>query len=183
MKKLAAGAFALAASALLAGTARAQIPHITPFAFEARAGIGVPTGDFNSTANPGVTLNGNITYQLPIPVIGLGIYAGYDINKFKHQGGGNYTDNGVDIGARLGIPTPLIPIDPFLKAGVVIHRLKLTDAPAGNFSDSGVGVEVGAGLGFGFGPLSLTPGLSYVHFKAGQRASYAKADVGLRVRI
>jgi hypothetical protein len=182
MKKIAAGLLSVAASALLAGAAHAQIPHITPFAFEARAGVAVPTGSFNDAANPGYALNGNITYNA-IPLVG--VYAGYDYAHFGQDGGsGKFTDTGVDVGLRVGIPTPLIPIDPYLKGGVVFHRLKLTDAATQNFSDTGTGLEVGAGLGFGFGPLSLTPGVSYVHYNvAGGRASYVKADVGLRVRI
>lgn len=181
MKKISSGLLAAAATVLLAGTARAQIPHFTPFSFEARGGVAVPTGSFNHAANPGLALNGSVTYHA-IPLIG--IYAAYDYVRFDQEGGsGTYTDQGVDLGARLGIPTPLIPIDPYLKAGVVIHRLKLDGATTGNGSDNGTGVEVGAGLGFGFGPLSLTPGITYVHHSAAGRTSYVKADVGVRVRI
>jgi hypothetical protein len=180
MKKLSAGLAAAAALALAAAPAHAQIPHITPFAFEARAGVAVPTGDLNTVANPGFGVSGNITYSA-FPLIG--IYAGYGYNQFGEDGGnGTYKDHGVDVGARLGIPTPLIPIDPFLKAGVVVHRLELSGSSTGlnGSGDWGAGYEVGAGLGFGLGPASLTPGVTYVRH---QGVSYVQADVGLRLRI
>lgn len=178
MKKISVG-LAAAAAALLAGPARAQIPHITPFAFEARAGIGVPTGDLNDATKPGFGVSGNITYHA-FPLIG--IYAGYGYNQFGVDGGdGTFKDHGVDVGARLGIPTPLIPIDPYVKAGFIVHRLELSGAGIDDAkSDWGGGYEVGAGLGFGLGPASLTPGVTYVHH---QDISFVQADVGVRIRI
>jgi hypothetical protein len=189
MKKLTAGLFAVAAAALVAGPARAQIPHITPFAFEARAGAAIPTGDMNQDTGPGLALSGSITYHA-IPLVG--IYAGGTYDKFSLDGGGNATDSGLDVGARLGIPTPLIPIDPWIRAGVVVHRTKLTGGTDDFTSDWGTGYELGAGLGLGFGPISVTPGVGYVHYKANNgltvdnadfTVSYVKADVGVRIRI
>ncbi|HEX8905421.1 MAG TPA: outer membrane beta-barrel protein [Longimicrobiaceae bacterium] len=179
MQKLSVSLAAAAAVALLAGPARAQIPHITPFAFEARAGVAVPQGDLNDFAKPGFSVGGSVTYHA-IPLVG--IYGGYSYAQFGVEGGGgNFKDHGFDVGARLGLPTPLIPIDPYVKAGAVFHKLELTDGTS-TFGDTGIeaGYEVGAGVGFGFGPASLTPGVSYVHHKD---VSYVRADVGLRIRI
>ena len=193
MKKLTAGVVAAAATALLAGTAQAQLPTITPFAFEARAGVALPTGDLKEDTNPGVALSGSVTYHA-IPLIG--IYAGGSYARFsadlEDDAEGNATDMGFDVGARLGIPTPLIPIDPWIKAGLVVHRLKLSDDTDELDSDWGTGYEVGAGLGFGFGPVSITPGVSFVSYKSdfgdlGEDAeftvSYIRADIGVRIRI
>ena len=187
MKKITSAALALAATALFAGAANAQIPHITPFSFEARGGVAVPTGDLNDVAGPGLALNGNITYHF-IPVVG--VYAGYSVNKFSRDGAGDYQDNGAEVGLRVGIPTPLIPIDPWIKGGAVFHRLELSGAGTSDFNDSGVGFELGAGLGFGFGPISITPGVTYVSYKydasntlQDQNANYVKADIGVRVRL
>ncbi|HEV7588014.1 MAG TPA: hypothetical protein VGO40_07760 [Longimicrobium sp.] len=187
MQKLTTVAAALAGAALLAGPAAAQIPHITPFAFEGRAGAGVPMGDFSHLAGPGLAVSGSITYHA-VPL--LGVYAGASHAQFSRDAGaGDYKDTGFDVGARLGIPTPLIPIDPWIKAGVVIHRLELTGAGGADFSDWGTGYEVGAGLGLGFGPISITPGVSYVNHSyndgaaVDRKASYVKADVGVRIRI
>ncbi|HET7229454.1 MAG TPA: outer membrane beta-barrel protein [Longimicrobium sp.] len=188
MKKL---LFAAAASALIAAPAAAQIPHITPFSFEARAGAIVPTGDFSDDTKPGLALSGSVTYHA-IPLVG--IYAGYSYNRpsLDVDGvDGNVTDHGLDVGARLGIPTPLIPIDPWIKAGVVVHQLKLDGSGATDFdSDWKAGYEVGAGLGFGFGPVSVTPGVSYVHYKSSVDGAdgdvdvnYVKADIGVRIRL
>jgi hypothetical protein len=185
MKKLAAGAAALAA-ALLAAPAAAQIPHLTPFAFEARAGIAAPTGDLGDVAGNGFVVGGNITYHA-FPIVG--IYGGVSHAQFSvDDGDGDFKDSGFEIGARIGIPTPLIPIDPWIKGGAVFHRLELTGAGTDDFNDWGTGYEIGAGLGFGFGPVSVTPGVTYVSYKVDggggdDTASYVKAEVGVRVRI
>jgi hypothetical protein len=187
MKKTTLFAAALAGAALLAGPAAAQIPHFTPFAFEGRAGIAVPTGDLGDAAKNGYSLGGSITYHA-LPVVGF--YAGASMAKMSAEGTGDYTDSGFEVGARVGIPTPLIPIDPWIKAGVAFHRLELTDAGVSGFDDWGTGYEVGAGLGFGFGPLSITPGVTYVSYKVDDgssatdaTASLVKAEIGVRIRL
>ncbi|HYH78138.1 MAG TPA: outer membrane beta-barrel protein [Longimicrobium sp.] len=190
MKKLTAAALTLAATALVAAPARAQIPTFTPFAFEARAGAAIPTGDMNEDTGPGLALSGSVTYHA-IPLVG--IYAGGTYNKFSLDDGDgvDVSDTGLDIGARVGIPTPLIPIDPWIKGGVVVHRLKISDSEDDSSSDWGTGFEVGAGLGFGFGPVSITPGVGYVSYKANGdeidnedfTVSYFKADIGVRIRL
>jgi len=186
MKKTLSGAAALAALALLARPAAAQIPHITPFAFEGRAGIAAPTGDLGDVAKNGWILSGNITYQA-FPVVGF--YAGASHAQMSSEGTGDYKDTGFEVGARIGIPTPLIPIDPWIKGGAVFHNLTLSDAGTDTFDDWGTGYEVGAGLGFGFGPVSVTPGVGYVSYKVDDGGatdatiSYVKAELGVRIRI
>ena len=59
------------------------------------------------------------------------------------------------------------------------------------FRTSGFGLAlagVGAGLGFGFGPLSITPGVTYVSYKVDDgisatdmTASMVKAEIGVRI--
>lgn len=185
MKKLTATAAALAAAALLAGPAAAQIPHFTPFGFEGRAGLALPTGDLGDAAKTGYSLGGSVTYHA-LPIVGF--YAGASMAKMGAEDTGNYTDSGFELGARVGIPTPLIPIDPWIKGGVAFHRLELTDAGVDNFDDWGTGFEVGAGLGFGFGPLSITPGVTYLSYKVDTggsdgTASLVKAELGVRIRL
>src|ERR1700741_3142263 len=163
MKTLAAGAAALAAAALLPGPASAQIPHFPPFAFEGRAGVAVPTGDLGDAAGTGFAVGGSITYHA-LPLVGL--YAGASPAQFPADADdGDFKDAGFEVGARIGIPTPLIPIDPWIKAGAVFHQLELRGTAADDFDDWGTGFEVGAGLGFGFGPISITPGVTYVSYK------------------
>jgi len=188
MQKLTTAAAALAAAVLLAGPAAAQIPHLTPFAFEARAGVAVPMGDLGDVAGNGFSLGGSITYHA-FPVVGF--YAGASHATFSSDDSdGDYKDAGFELGARIGIPTPLIPIDPWIKAGAVFHQLELSGAGTDDFDDWGTGYEVGAGLGFGFGPVSITPGVTYVSFKindgssaSDDTASHVKAELGVRVRI
>ncbi|HET7464699.1 MAG TPA: outer membrane beta-barrel protein [Longimicrobium sp.] len=187
MKKL---LFAAAAAALVAGPAAAQIPHITPFSFEGRAGVALPTGDFNDGVDPGVEFSGSITYHA-IPLVG--IYVGGTYAKFSvDEDDVDLSDAGLDVGARIGIPTPLIPIDPWIKAGVVVHQARVSDAGVTDHTDWGTGFEVGGGLGFGFGPVSVTPGISYVKYNStigegtdaeDAHVSYLKADIGVRIRI
>jgi hypothetical protein len=190
MKKLTAAA-ALAGAALLAGPAAAQIPHFTPFAFEARGGVAVPTGDFGEVARNGFVVGGSITYHA-VPLVGIYVGASYAQMPVIDVGDdyGDYKDTGFELGARVGIPTPLIPIDPWIKGGVAFRRLQLdvagteTDA----FDDWGIGYEVGAGLGFGFGPISITPGVGYVSYRVDDdgddaTVSYVKAEIGVRIRL
>ena len=183
------------AAAAAAAPAQAQIPSITPFSFEVRGGVAVPTGDFKDElqATPGLALSGTVTYHA-IPMIG--IYGGFTYNRYGVDddlaeliGDGNFVETGVDVGARLAIPTPLIPIDPWIRAGVLFHKLGgdgFEDEDFNEDSDTGFGWEVGAGLGFGFGPVSLTPGISFVSFDvdgADASATYFRADVGVRIRL
>jgi hypothetical protein len=187
MRKLTTTAAALAGAALLAGPAAAQIPHITPFAFEARAGVAVPTGDLGDAAKNGFAVGGSITYHA-LPLVGL--YAGASHAQFSAEAvDGDYKDTGFELGARLGIPTPLIPIDPWIKGGAAFRRLELDIPSTGDsFDEWGLGFEVGAGLGFGFGPVSITPGVSYVSYQVDddgddRTVSYVKADIGVRIRL
>ncbi len=187
---LLAGALAAVA---LAAPARAQLPSITPFSFEARAGVALPTGDLGDVANTGYTLSGSATYHF-IPMVG--IYAGYTHSRFEVEGddeaGYDLVDSGFDLGARLAIPTPLIPIDPWIKGGLVFHKISAEGEDIDeddDDSDRELGFQVGAGLGFGIGPVSLTPGVSLISYKVGGEGdddvtlSYWEASIGVRIRL
>lgn len=188
MKTRLVGMLAAAAVMIAASPARAQLPHITPFSFEARGGGALPTGDFNDVADPGPTLEGSVTFHA-FPFVGL--YGAYRWTKFGGEGDGEFTETGPGVGVRVDIPTPLIPIDPWIRAGAAFRKIEgegFTN-PALNFeSDTQVGIEVGAGIGFGFGPVSLTPSVAYVTYEpdgapADFDVSYWRADVGLRIRL
>jgi hypothetical protein len=188
---LLAGALAAAA---LAAPAQAQLPSITPFSFEVRGGLAIPTEQLkdDSQASTGTVLSGSVTFHA-IPLIG--IYAGVTRASFgvddEFSEEGEYTSTGFDVGARLAIPTPLIPIDPWIKAGLTFQKLEGSDFEDEDFNietDTKMGYEVGAGLGFGFGPVSITPGVSYVRYKFDDFGEdvdigYVKADIGVRIRI
>jgi len=183
------------AAAAAAAPAQAQIPSITPFSFEVRGGVAIPTGDFNNDlgAAPGLALSGTVTYHA-LPMIG--IYGGFSYTRFgvdddlaEIVGDGHYVDTGVDVGARLAIPTPLIPIDPWIRAGVLFHKIGgegFDDDDFNSDTDMSFGYEVGAGLGFGFGPVSLTPGVSWVSHSiedSDSNVTYIRADIGVRIRL
>jgi hypothetical protein len=182
---------ALAAVALTA-PARAQLPSFTPFSFEARAGVAMPTGDLKDVANTGYTLSGSATYHF-IPMVG--IYGGYTYSRFEVEGddesGYDLVDSGFDLGARLAIPTPLIPIDPWIKGGLVFHKVNVEgeNIEEDDDSDAQLGFQVGGGLGFGIGPVSLTPGVSFISYKVDNEddddvtLSYWEASIGVRIRL
>ncbi|HEX6041640.1 outer membrane beta-barrel protein [Longimicrobium sp.] len=204
MKKTSLGLFSLVAAAAFAVPAHAQIPNITPFSLEVRGGLAVPTGDFGEkvgddpSVETGYTVGANATYHF-MPL--LGVYAGYTYNRFGLDGfdGVDVVDQGLSAGVRVAVPTPLIPIDPYLKAGVVYNRVgfefdegddggELDDATE---SDQSLGFEVGAGIGIGLGPkLSFTPQVTYTRYEPqfdGEgievNVEHVRVDVGLRIRL
>jgi opacity protein-like surface antigen len=190
MKKI---AFVLvaAAAAAAAGRASAQVPlpTLTPFSVEARGGVSVPTGDLKDVAKTGWTAGASLTYHaLPL----FGVYAGYSMDEWTSKlGSGKARESGLDVGARLSIPTPMIPIDPWIKAGAVFHNVKVSgsDDPADDFTtDRKWGWQLGAGLGLTLGPkVSVTPGVTYTHLKStsefGGTLQHVRADIGLRIRV
>lgn len=199
MKKIASGLLALAATAALAGNAHAQIPNFTPFALEVRGGVALPQGDLKEgdVFDTGYTTGANLTYHF---MPSLGAYVGFTRNSFafKESDGGDadvkFNTSGIDAGLRLSVPTPLIPIDPFVKAGVIYHKVEL-DSKGGNATtDPELGFEVGAGVGINILPkLQLTPAVSYSQFKVSAdedegetesaNVSVLRLDIGLRLRI
>lgn len=196
MKKIATGLVALAAVAL-AGSAQAQVMPVSPFALEVRGGLAFPTGDFGEgdDVESGITYGANGTFQF-MPM--LGIYAGYTRSDFGTDEDVDITDQGFSGGLRLAIPTPMIPVDPYVKAGVVYNKLEFSGTDGGVRlgveSDRSLGFEVGAGVGIGLGPrLSFTPQVTYTKYspkfdEAGlddvvPDVSHIRVDVGLRMRL
>jgi hypothetical protein len=194
------GLLSLVAAAAFSAPVQAQLPNVTPFAFEVRGGLAFPTGDLKDTEDDvgsvesGVTFGANVTFHF-MPM--LGIYAGYTYNQFGVEGLEelDLTDQGFNAGVRIAVPTPLIPIDPYLKAGLVYNQLSFSfDGEDEDFidSDHSLGFEVGAGVGIGLGPkLSFTPQVTYTSYKPkydGENdddftVSHIRVDVGLRLRL
>ena len=195
------GLLSLVAAAAFATPAHAQIPNVTPFSFEVRGGLAFPTGDFgedtgddSGDTQTGYTVGANVTFHF-MPL--LGIYGGYTYNRFGLENLDDIdgVDQGFDLGVRLGVPTPLIPIDPYVKAGLIYHKLGVEGAAAGDDfigdSDNSLGFEVGAGLGIGIGPkLSFTPQVTYSRYEPkfdGEgidfNVEHIRVDVGLRLRL
>jgi opacity protein-like surface antigen len=199
MKKSIAAFLPLVAAAAFAAPVHAQLPNATPFSFEVRGGFAIPTGDFGESADDvgsvesGLTLGANATFHFT-PL--LGIYAGYTRNTFGVEGLDelDVIDEGFDAGLRVAIPTPLIPIDPYIKAGLVYNSLRYEfDGSGEEFvdSDRSLGFEVGAGIGIGLGPkLSFTPQVTYSRYEPkydGEsddfKVEHLRLDVGLRLRL
>lgn len=194
---------ALAAVVAAAAPAHAQLPNLTPFSFEVRGGLASPSGDFGETGGSiddiligletGYTVGVSATYHInPL----LGIYGGYAYSRFSVEAGEtDMVDRGFNAGVRVAIPTPLIPIDPYVRAGLVYntvgYELDIDEMHFDHYSDRSVGFEVGAGIGIGLGPkLSFTPQLTYTRYApryddgdAGFDVEHLRADVGLRLRL
>lgn len=201
MKKTTLGLLSLVAAAAFAAPAQAQLPNVTPFAFEVRGGLVFPTGDFGDpdaedvgSIESGTTLGANVTFHF-MPM--LGIYAGYTRNQFGVEGLEelDVIDQGFSGGLRFAVPTPLLPIDPYVKAGLVYNQLSFEfDGDDEEFidSDRSLGFEVGAGVGIGLGPkLSFTPQVTYTSYAPkydGEndddfKVQHIRLDVGLRLRL
>jgi len=204
MKKTSLGFLSLAAATAFAAPAHAQLPNVTPFSVEVRGGIAIPTGEFGEDEDglgvkSGTTLGANATFHF-MPL--LGIYAGYSRNQFDIEGedDADIIDSGFEAGVRLAVPTPLIPIDPYVKVGAVYHDLKLQSGDGNTeiafTSDRSFGFEVGAGVGIGLGPkLSFTPQVTYTRYTPDfdeeelglegvvPDVSHVRVDVGLRLRL
>ncbi len=198
MKKSTLGLLSLAAAAAFAAPVQAQLPNVTPFAFEVRGGLVFPTGEFGEdedlgSLEPGTTLGANVTLHF-IPV--LGFYAGFTQNRFgvERLDELEAIDQGFSGGVRVAVPTPLIPIDPYLKAGMVYNQLGFEmDGEGADYvdSDRSLGFEIGAGIGIGIGPkLSFTPQVTYTSYEPrfdgesdGFKVQHFRVDVGLRLRL
>lgn len=175
-----------AAALALACAAASPLAAQLPLSVEARGGVALPTGTFRDAARGGPAGEVSATWHaLPL----IGIYGAYQWNRFGWDDtGGDATDAGFALGVRITIPTPLIPIDPWIRAGVVAHRLK-----AGTLSeDAKPGWEAGAGLAFPLARgLTLTPGVLWTRYQHGSgmadgellRVRHVRADVGLRLRF
>lgn len=202
MKKIATGLVALAAVAL-AGSAQAQVMPVSPFSVEVRGGLAFPTGELDDVADNGITVGANGTFMFT-PMLGL--YAGFTYNsfslgeEFEALGvDGSVNDYGFDAGVKAMFATPTLPVSPFLKGGLVYHKLDLDfedfelgeeEVLDGEFA---LGFEVGGGVMVPLGPrLSFTPAVTYSSYKPkfeGQEeedeenVSSFRVDVGLNIRF
>lgn len=199
MRKITCGILSVVAAAAFVAPAHAQLPNFTPFSLEVRGGFAFPTGDFGETEDDvgsvetGTSYGANATFHF-MPMVG--VYAGYTRSVFGVEGLDelDVIDQGFNAGVRLAIPTPLIPIDPYVKAGLVLNTLSFEfDGDDEEFieSDNSLGFEVGAGIGIGLGPkLSVTPQVTYTRYEPkydGEsddfKVEHIRVDVGLRLRI
>ena len=201
MKKITTRLVALAALAF-AGTVQAQAIPTSPFSVEVRCGLAFPTGDLEDVAESGITVGANGTYMFT-PMLGL--YAGFTYNAFglpdeAEELGveGSINTYGLDAGVKAMFATPTLPVTPFLKGGLVYHKVQLdiedVDLGDEDESDFGLGFEVGGGVMVPLGPrLSFTPAVSYTSFKPNfegdeddddaDNITSFRVDVGLNIRF
>jgi opacity protein-like surface antigen len=182
MNKAASGLLAAVATFAMAGAAQAQlVPNLTPFSVEVRAGAAFPKGEGTEGVNTGYTVGADLGVNV-LPMVSL--YGGYSRSTFGIEEGGedgDITISGFDVGARVEIPTPLLPIDPWIKGGAVFHKVDIDGEDA---SERETGWEVGAGVGFGLIPkVTLSPSVTYTKIGGDLDIEHVRAEVALRVRI
>ncbi len=173
----------LAALAALASVDGAHAQGRSPLSFEARAGAALPLGDFRDVLGGiGTGYGVGVTGELALTPM-LGVYAGYSYTGFELDTGDETLDQtGADAGIRasLGYGRSMTP---FLKGGVVYHKLE-TDFAEG---ESKLGFEVGGGVDYPLGNvLSVTPAVSYLRIPGDEGEvdlSQVRLGVGLRFRL
>jgi hypothetical protein len=176
MKKTTAGLLAMIAAAATATTASAQAT--TPLSVEVRAGVSVPTGDLADDVDAGLTVSGDLMYQVT-PMVGL--YAGYNYNRyaFKDTDGVNADIRGFEGGARVQFPSP--NFSPFFKGGVLYQQSAISGDGGSISSDYEFGFSLGGGVDVPVGSrVSFTPQLDFNHIKD---AEYVNVQAGLRIRL
>lgn len=182
-------ALALACAALpaLAVPADAQ----TPLVLEVRGGITQPDGAFtdDTGADGGWSTEFSVTWRtLPF----VGVYGAYQRAEFERDGGAEGSvirDGGWAGGVRVSVPTPFIPIDPWIRGGVVRHEIDAGALEGGE--GTGVGMEVGGGLRFSLGRASITPGVVWTRYRFDDETvedgrvdvRYLRAEVGVRLGL
>jgi hypothetical protein len=177
-----AAAFALACAAAVAPDAHAQL------ALEARGGIVTPQDAFTED----VAVDGGYSTEVSLTVgvmPRVGVYGAWQQAKFDRDDSSEsiVRSEGWAVGVRVNVPTPVIPIDPWIRAGLVTHELEAGGLEGGG--DRGLGVEVAGGLRVGVGSrAALTPGVSWTRYSFDGEAAtdgevnvqYLRVDVGLR---
>jgi hypothetical protein len=185
--------FALAlACAAVPAAARAQGPVITPLTLEIRGGIANPESAFSDDTDADGGYSTEVGFTLHVLPF-VGVYGAYQRAEFDRAAGAEGSvvrDHGWAAGVRVGVPTPFIPIDPWIRAGVVLH-----DVDAGALEEGGgrgVGMEFGGGLSFPLtGRARLTPGVMWTRYRLDDETvadghadiRYLRAEVGVRLGL
>lgn len=176
-----------AAAALFCACAAVPDAH-AQLALEARAGIATPSTAFSGDvpADGGYATEASITVSaLPF----VGVYGAFQQAEFEREGSASSVirDRGYAVGLRVSVPTPFIPIDPWIRGGLVSHELRAGGLDEGG--DRGLGVEAAAGLRVRVGRgMALTPGVSWTRYSFDDETvadgtvnvEYLRVDVGLR---
>jgi hypothetical protein len=156
-----------------------------PLSVETRGGIALPVDAFRDADGGPAGEVSAAWHALPR----VAVYGAYQHNRFTWAGSGDeLTDRGFAAGLRVALPTPLVPIDPWIRAGIVAHQLDSRTID----EESRRGWEAGGGLSFPVARgLTLTPGVLWTRYPHGSgaadgervRVRHVRADVGLRLRL
>jgi opacity protein-like surface antigen len=197
MKKT-TGLLALMATLGFAAAANAQgTAPSTPLSIEVRGGVAIPQGDLkdDGDAKTGYTFGANATFQAT-PM--FGVYAGWSRNSFgiEDTEDASFVDQGFDAGVKVSFAGGSMPVSPFVRGGVVFHKLSLQGEDEGVEveieSDNAIGFDVGAGVSIPLGQrMSVTPALSYSKFNTADDDEVfedvaiggIRLDIGLNFRI
>lgn len=151
----------LAAAALAVAFGATVVPAQSPIPFtvEGRVDRVSPLGKFDEISAAGFSVGAAASVQVRP---GLGAYASYNYAVFGPKLLSDFddaTDQGVSVGLTAAIPTGTTRAQPYVAAGVVVHKFTLYDQVE---TDEEVGFEAGAGVAVPvIGRLRLTPSVSY----------------------
>lgn len=146
--------------------------QILPFsiAFEGRAGYAVPVGDFAGSED-GFGADAGMAYSAGgaiFPFANFGIFGAYQFSDFGCDECADVglddriTTEGLEAGLHVSVPTPLIPIDPWARAGVLYQTVGFSGFDDEVTSSSGTGFVAGVGLTLTPFPLvQINPAIRY----------------------
>lgn len=133
-------------------SAAAQLPF--SITIDARAGLAVPSGEFadaqegfTSEAGPGFAIGG-----AAYPTNAFGLFAGYQRTRFGCQQcpvlglNDSVVLHGLEAGIHLGLPLGDLPVNPWLRGGIIQQTLVFSGFDDHMSSAAAVGYTVGAGL-------------------------------------
>lgn len=153
------------------GAASSVQAQTLPVSIELRGGAAIPTGDWSESDMVDNALGFGAAVRFsPAPLVG--VYAGWDSFTFDIGDGGDLGDGDTSLkdsafrlGAELKAPVSVVPVSPFVSAGLVYGKIKYElegdSGTLGFESDSSFGFEGAVGVEFGAGPVALRPAVGY----------------------
>ena len=153
------------------GRADAQLLSRLPLAFQARAGVAVPTGTF-ADPSPGIGAEPGLALELGgllEATSWLGVYAGYQRSRFGCEGcravnaDAGVTTTGASAGVQLRSPLARFGVRPWARGGAVRQTLEFRRDDSGIRSEPGTGFGLGGGVEVEVLGVRIAPG---VHFQS-----------------
>ncbi|HET8654777.1 MAG TPA: hypothetical protein VFL93_04640 [Longimicrobiaceae bacterium] len=155
---------------------RAQLPLPVSLSIEARPAFGVPTGGFSSASGLGATNGPGGSVGASVGLGPIAAYAEYTAVRFGcsqcSEAGldDRALDTGWEVGAKLRLtPLPFLPVQPWVRGGVIGHQLQLSGDEGHVESKMGSGYSIGVGVDLpllSYASVHLAPEVDYRSYSA-----------------